>query len=534
MDARLSVVTFARSDRNRRVLVLGTCALAVVAVGGAAGALSTTSHVFAVVAVGLVLLPIALWRIPETGIALLIGAAILVEQYPAAPLFGLPGVVTDQLPVFISLSDGLGISGVKLNPLELFLALYLGIAMVRARASGRLRFRGSYLSTGLMVLAGFVLLAMVWGISHGGDTNMALWEIRPWLYVVVFSTILAQFLDARAAVRWFLWGFVVAVALRSLEGIYRLIASHGMTPRPDFILGHEESIFFSLFIILVIALWLFRMRGRLRTVATWTLPLVLVSDLGNSRRVAWLILIPSLAVLGLLAWLRLPDQRRLITGVFAVVAFAGSIYVPVFWNGTGYLAQPVRAFRSGFQPDARDKSSDAYRRLENANLTLNIIGSAPFGAGFGIPIDYSIPMPDLTKTDPFLKYIPHNGVLWVWLRLGLFGSIVFWWVVGAGIMAATRLSRSPDRERALLGVLTTTALIGYVIYGYYDLGFYEFRIALLIGAVYGLIQLAGRMEINDGSSERRPPPRWWLPAKGSTRADAEPGVTVVEASTRPR
>ena len=70
-----------------------------------------------------------------------------------------------------------------------------------------------------------------------------------------------------------------------------------MEPRPEAILGHEEAFFFGVFIILTCALWLYEIRGRMRVVATCLLPFVVIADMANARRTAWLIIAVSIVTL---------------------------------------------------------------------------------------------------------------------------------------------------------------------------------------------------------------------------------------------
>jgi hypothetical protein len=100
----------------------------------------------------------------------------------------------------------------------------------------------------------------------------------------------------------------------------------------------------------------------LRTTATALLPFVLIADIGNTRRDAFLILGAELLVMAALAYAVLPERRRLIrnTGVLAVVAFI--VYLPVEWNGTGTLAGPAQAVRSAICPATRPPTSIASTR----------------------------------------------------------------------------------------------------------------------------------------------------------------------------
>jgi O-antigen ligase len=233
-------------------------------------------------------------------------------------------------------------------------------------------------------------------------------------------------------------------------------------------------------------------------VATLLLPFVVIANLANNRRTSWLILIGGFAVLFVAAWVRLPERRQLLARLAIGMAVTAALYFPLFWNSTSLLAQPARAVRSAVAPYERDLQSNQYRVYEDANLMLDIRRSAPLGLGFGVPIDYSgVPFYDLTKSNPSLRFEPHNGVLYIWLRLGSLGALVFWFVVGAGIIAACRLARSPDAQLALYGAVTLCTLIAYVVEGNYDLGLSAFRIAVFVGCILGGLEavrpLAARM-----------------------------------------
>ena len=70
-----------------------------------------------------------------------------------------------------------------------------------------------------------------------------------------------------------------------------------------------------LFLFMVLGLWLFELRGRLRTVSTVVTPLVVFAMLVNQRRTAWLILGLGVIVLMVVAYSALPTRRRMIRRV---------------------------------------------------------------------------------------------------------------------------------------------------------------------------------------------------------------------------
>ena len=97
--------------------------------------------------------------------------------------------------------------------------------------------------------------------------------------------------------------------IKALQALYIFASVRSMVPRPEAILAHEEALFFGMFIIFTAALWLYGDAGRLRSAATAVLPLVILADLVNSRRAAWLVLGGGLIVLAIVASRCLPTRR---------------------------------------------------------------------------------------------------------------------------------------------------------------------------------------------------------------------------------
>jgi len=311
---------------------------------------------------------------------------------------------------------------------------------------------------------------------------------------------------SRATLRGVLWFFVLLTGFKSLQGTFMFFSfARAMNPRPESLLSHEESVFFGIFMVLTVGLWVYGQRGPLRRVATALLPFVLIANMANSRRTAWPIVILGVLTLLLITWVTHPAKRRAVGPVLVAISIVSAVYFPLFWNksGTGTLSQPARAVRSTVSPDARDESSNLYREQENANLKLNIQGAGPLGKGFGIPIAYVLPIVDVSNFDPMIKFIPHNGGLWIWMRLGLQGEIAFWVLVGTAVIAGCRLAQSTDTLLSLLGAVTVAALIGYVLQGYQDLGFANMRVAVVLGCLLGCVEAASHFGERRGSADSR-------------------------------
>ena len=155
---------------------------------------------------------------------------------------------------------------------------------------------------------------------------------------------------------------------------------------------------------------------------------------------------------------------------------------------------------SQLAPTTRDQASNQYRTVENVDLGIAIRQAMPFGSGFGHPIPQFVPNVNISDIDTFITYLPHNTVLHVWLRMGIFGIIAFWMVIGLAIISAIQvIRRRPSEITLLVSVTLVVVLVAYVIQGFFDMGLYWFRIAITVGFLLGAFEAARRFEGNPTS-----------------------------------
>jgi hypothetical protein len=491
----VSTAGLAVSDivRARRLQVYAAGALLVLlaaVLGPLGGMLSESGHGFAILAVAGLLVPVLFWQVPPSPVVVCAIAATSIERFPDSGA----DAITAKIPLFRSLSDTIGLSGATVTPYELLLIMALLVWLAKGVADRRIRLRASPLGVGVMVLVGIAIAMELFGLARGAVFHISLWELRPFLYLGLTYLLASQLLTKRAALDAVLWGIVIGTGLKGLEGTERVFTvANVVVPRPDAILEHDESFFFSVFIVLVVVLWIYGKRGNLRRVATFFLPFVFAADLGNNRRAAWVMLPAMLIAVGVVAYVRMPDRRKLIAWVMGVLLAVSSAYVLAFRNSTSLEGGPAHAVWSQFQPDPRDANSNLYRQLENANLAVDIKGAVFTGTGFGVPIAHPIPIFDASNIDPLINFIPHNNILYVWLRLGTLGAVAFWWMIGAAIVAACRLARLQHRDYGVLGTLALTAIMAWLVQGWLDVGITSFRIVTLVGCLLGAVAAAHRL-----------------------------------------
>ncbi len=482
------------TSRKTRRATLVACTLAVLSGLGAA-LLAASGHSTIVFAFPALLLPVAIWKWDEAGVIVVLAVATLVEQvnYTVGP--GVSGTFTQKIPLFHSITQGSGV-----NLFEVLLVMILIIWVMKAALEGTLRLPHSGLSRSILAMLVMVVIGLGIGLSHGGQFRWAIWEIRPWFYLAAMFYLTASVLNTKRALRAVLWTLVLGSGFKALEGVHIWLSARHLSPRPEAILSHEEAFFFGVFVFLTLGLWIFEMRGALRTTATCLLPFVLLANLANSRRNSWAVLALGIVAMLVVTYKVLPHRRPLLRRLALVLAIGSALYFPAFWNNDSTIGQPARAVHSAITPDKRDQSSDLYRQQEDANLQFNIRQSHNLGLGFGVPIDYALPITNISKTDPLIKYIPHNGILYIWMRLGIVGELVFLTMIAAAIIRGVQLARVRDQELAFFGVLAICAVIAYLVQGYNDMGFSWFRIALCMGGLLGVTEAALRIA-------RRPEPR---------------------------
>ena len=107
-----------------------------------------------------------------------------------------------------------------------------------------------------------------------------------------------------------MWALVLGSGFKAAQALYSFLSVRNEFPRPDFIVAHEEALFFALFIILTRLALALRGSGPAADDRDVLLPLVLVADLVNSRRAAWLIVGGALIALTVLTLAAVPARRH--------------------------------------------------------------------------------------------------------------------------------------------------------------------------------------------------------------------------------
>ncbi|MGE5594541.1 MAG: O-antigen ligase family protein [Hyphomicrobiales bacterium] len=403
----------------------------------------------------------AIWLIlvnPRAGALLIMSVAIVLE----------PGVDDWTKPIadcYWELPSKWTFTVVTVSPFELLLVLCAGSIAFRSRGMVRAK---------LPILTWAVLLALAAGLAYGklkgAPSNLAYHEMRGFIFgaVVFFIAMRMPGSVKRPAIAIILGSAAVA-ALICINRYWTELRTGRVQSEVAF--AHETPVFLAIGMMLALALLPAQKETWKRLVLLMFAALFGIAIIATSRRAGTLVVLTGLLTLGALLFRHRPV---LITCLGAAALIAGTAYVGAYWNHEyGALAQPARAIRSQIDPSTRDQSSDMYRETEKYNVAQTLRLNRLFGVGFGRPFIQFQPLPDLTSFWPLQHYVPHENVLWLWLKLGLAGTAV---VLGFTVIALRRLLNAasqlkPEDPRWVLAAICACVVLMYLAYSTVDIAF---------------------------------------------------------------
>jgi len=441
---------------------------------------------------------------------------VLVETQPLA----IP-VLTDRLHVYYWPAS---LAGRVDRPIGMLLLFLLALTVHL-----RLRLRERALEGGPLLLPfACFLLCVAWGVVHGlsagGSVRIIVLEVRPFCYLFLSYLLAYNLVTTTRQVRTLLWVIIIGAGVKALQGMYIFLGVlQGRLEGHREIMAHEESFFLAVVIVLFVIFSLHhRDRRQYQTILS-LLPFLTVVLIANQRRVAYLELLAGAGVAWALAFLQAPSRRRRLVKILSVSVPLIVLYVLAFHQNTTFFARPAGALVSMFYPEPNTKSAESnlYRTIENRNLLATIRKHRILGTGFGLPFLQPTALPDIGQWNPYYLHIPHNTILWVWMRLGTIGFLALWVLIGAivvrGALFARRL-RDPYLQCVAIFVVSVTFMELLAAWADYQL--YNLRNVLYLGLMAGVLM---KLPSCDADQATEPPEGRRgevVPAKSPQRAVA--------------
>jgi hypothetical protein len=469
---------YAASERRRRWVLTGLAAVLTVVFT----ALVMVFHVVSAIVLVLWIVCAAIaWR-PFVGLCVAFFLAALFEAGGADQLM-LPGFYLNS-----GLGSTLGLPGAIASPLELLLLLVFFVWLGQGLARRTFDYRAGTLGRPMALFGAALVFGLLRGIGSGGNINIALWESRFLFYMVICYVVAANTVRTRRQVQILITLAMVGTLLFSIEGAFRKIAlidTGQLGVIAEFAYSHEDVVFLGSGLLLVLAQWVFGAPAWHKFMGLFLLvPITGFTLLATERRAGYIALMIGFVAFALIF---LITHRKAFYLFVVPVMIAGAIYLPVFWNNTSMLGQPARAVRSLSSPDPRDAGSNQYRDLELVNVRATIKANGLLGVGFGQPFYFIVNMPDLSWW-PFWHYEPHHNILWVWLKMGAAGFIIFFTLMGSGLARAAHVVRTLRHpEQRVFAMLTISAIVTTLVFCYVDLGLVSGRVTVFLGTCLGTL-----------------------------------------------
>jgi O-antigen ligase len=293
-------------------------------------------------------------------------------------------------------------------------------------------------------------------------------------------------------------GIVLGVSLliACFETLYRhftyIRGSYSLDVPLDLAFAHEVSIFAAAlaFYLLTQCLW---SPSPWRTAFCGALALVPLAALIVTHRRAGMVALDASLILLALTLLRTDVRRSLVIIPLAIVVIAGLLAAT--WHEPGGLGQPARGVQSiiGTNERADDISSDEYREREAANVRSNILARPVQGLGFGREYDFPNELPDLSSFWPMYRYLPHNSILWVWVKGGVLAFVALLFLFAVAMNRSAQLFNTLTEPALRTAALTAAAcVLMFAVFAYTDLGLVTPASVFFFGLALGVIGALGR------------------------------------------
>ena len=472
------VATQLETDQYRWWGMFATLMVFALAAGGIAYV--TSDRPFSVAFVVLVLAVLACVLRPRIGVYVIVSLTLIGDI-----------VTTAWWPFTKNLSSKESIlyltDSVSVNPLEIMLLATTVSWLLQRLVDPTWRFKRGALFTPMMVFTGFVLFGFFRGKFLGsGDTRVALFEGRPLLYLPLVYILITNLLTTRRQYKLLLLLAFSAVAIQSIFSLsYYNSLSDEKREVLESLSEHSATIHMNALFVFFVALLLFKCRKELRWFVALLIPTVLWAYLLSQRRAAMIALFVGIAVLAAVLFYR---RRRMFWLFTPTAVILGVGYILATWNASGALGLPATAVKTVLFPNqlgAADQGSDQYRQIEAYDLWFTIHQQKVLGVGFGQKFLHPAKLPDISFFE-FWEYMPHNSVLWIWLKTGFFGFVAMLFLFGRAMQVGARsVLAVRSSEHAAIVIAGVTYVIMFLVFAYVDIA-WDVRSTVFLALAFAL------------------------------------------------
>ncbi len=441
---------------------------------------------------------------PSVSLYVLVFLALAIEQLPQEYSW------TWRIPYHRNLNNIFpGLSGLAINPVEIHLlciisGLALRFLLIREKHIRVIAWKP------LLLYLGAILFFVAYGVFRGGQFLPALWETRAIIYLVLLMAIVPQVIRTEDQVRHMIWAIIFGLGFRAVE-VTRHFAGAGFSLVGSF--GgwgnHEDAGLLATLVVFAVAMLLYRRDKKQMVALAVLLPMMIISIIASDRRTAYPVMAGGFI---LFVVMQPPEVLKRILSYTWKFGIIFVIYLAVFWNtnSTSFFMLPVKNIREGLAGDdrasaAESYTSNLYRKVENWDLYSMITERPLLGTGYGVPIDYKMPIPLLWDLG---FYIPHNQILAVIAKTGVIGFAIFMFFY-LSVMAEVGHSFGKfvkDKYMQAVLILIGAAVVNHLVFSFFDIVLTYYRNNIYLGALFGLASTIIHLQIKKAEEESAPPP----------------------------
>jgi hypothetical protein len=411
-----------------------------------------------------------------------------------------------------------------LTPMELQLALlfFVWVLVVAVRKNVQLTPVAPKLTATMFFLA--LIGSLVHGLATGGDLVVSLWETRALFYLGIMFVFVPQIIQTREQLQTLIWFCIAGIAFKAFQGAERYAAlgfTFGYWPHIyGTLTNHEDPVFIITLIILLIGLSLFASKTRQRTALLMLLPVLVLGYVAGQRRAAFASFMATLFAFIILLPKR---EKQIILKVLVVLVAIFGLYLAAFWNSSsrvGAIAQEFKATvtgEGGIRGEYKDRSSTLYRDYENYNLAYTFRAAPLEGVGFGKP--YDRPLFTWGGTFPLAEYLPHNQILWIFVKMGVVGGLLFWLFFNSFVFRGAMIfSRIADPYLKAVCAVCIVAVINQLVVSFVDMQLAWYRNMVYLGMLMGLVPVLERLAKSPTQASQSSSYRLFDPSRVKSRS----------------
>jgi hypothetical protein len=398
---------------------------------------------------------------------------------------------------FLSAGSHFYTAGGKVGlPFMFFLLVVVALLFELVRRGEPPRMPGA-LTYPLLFLLGAELIGIVNGKLSGAGRGAMISQVETITMLALMPFLVVNALNGRGAVRNFALAGAVLAVIKGFQGTIGWLMGKGMEFGSTTLTYIEPTAnWIMLLFLLTLAVAVIH-RVPTATWARWGSALALAALVLSFRRSFWIG-----AILGFILVLLFATGRRGGRVLLpAIVIFAIAGVATFILAGPSNSNNPVLARGKALSPSQIQlNADDRYRIEERRNVIQDLKQRPVFGLGIGVPWTQHRPVSLAFEGQ---GQYTHFLMFWWWMRLGIFGVLVYFWLMATALYTAFSIwRRHPDGLHRSIGLAAFAGFAGLmVVETTASFTGVDTRFSIVVGAALGWLA-AARATMNDPAPEK--------------------------------